>query len=59
MSTQQSDVVHLAVTGEVGPAEGHIVRRAVQLCVRAEPHTEATPCSGHLHEAQRQLDRRR
>lgn len=59
MSTRWSVSAHPTVESEVRPAEGHIVRRAVQLCVRAEPHTEATPCSGHLHEAQRQLDRGR
>jgi hypothetical protein len=59
MNTQWSDGAHSPVAGDVRPAEGQIVRRAVQLCVRAEPHTEATPCSGHLHEAQRQLDRPR
>ncbi len=59
MNTQLSDGAHLTVASEVKPAERQIVRRAVQLCVRAEPHTAEAPCSGHLHEAHRQLDLRR
>ena len=59
MNTLRSDAAHLSVATEVRLAEPQIERRAVQLCVRAEPHTGEPPCSGHLHEAQRQLDRRR
>jgi hypothetical protein len=32
-----------------------IVRRANQLCRRAEPHADEVPCQAHLQEAQRQL----
>jgi hypothetical protein len=32
-----------------------VVRRAAQLCLRAEPHTEDSPCAAHLSEASRQL----
>jgi hypothetical protein len=32
-----------------------VVRRATQLCLRAEPHTDQSPCAGHLSEANRQL----
>ncbi|MEA2703408.1 MAG: hypothetical protein QOJ69_250 [Actinomycetota bacterium] len=58
MDTRQSDNRHQAVLTHSGPAEPQIVRRAVHLCLRSEPHTEEAPCSGHLYEAQRQLDRR-
>jgi len=34
-----------------------VVRRATQLCVRAEPHTDQAPCSSHISEAHRQLFR--
>ncbi|MGI8777788.1 MAG: hypothetical protein ACR2LJ_10510 [Acidimicrobiales bacterium] len=30
-------------------------RRAVRLCVAAEPHTGSVPCAGHLHQARSQL----
>ncbi len=41
---------------EVDPATGpQLVRRATQLCLRAEPHTDESPCAVHLAEAQRQL----
>ena len=39
------------------PAEQDVVRRATQLCLRAEPHTEQSPCPSHLSEATRQLFR--
>ena len=46
----------------VGPPAGHdpglqppVVRRAHQLCVRAEPHAEQAPCQAHIHEATRQF----
>ncbi len=32
-----------------------VVRRATQLCLRAEPHTHQSPCPAHLSEAARQL----
>lgn len=30
-------------------------RRAVRLCLAAEPHTDDVPCSRHLHQAVSQL----
>lgn len=39
------------------PAQQEVVRRAAQLCLRAEPHTEQSPCPSHLSEANRQLFR--
>ena len=36
-------------------AEDRVVHRAGQLCLRAEPHAEESPCPGHLAEARRQL----
>lgn len=39
----------------VATVEQEVVRRATQLCFRAEPHTEQSPCAGHLSEAHRQL----
>jgi hypothetical protein len=38
-------------------APPQVVRRATQLCIRAEPHTDEAPCSAHLSEAHRQLFR--
>lgn len=35
--------------------EREVVRRAGQLCLRAEPHAEESPCPAHLAEARRQL----
>ncbi|HEX2048889.1 MAG TPA: hypothetical protein VHF27_14080 [Acidimicrobiales bacterium] len=32
-----------------------VVRRATQLCLRAEPHAGQSPCPAHLSEANRQL----
>jgi hypothetical protein len=32
-----------------------VVRRAYDLCVRAEPHTKGAPCEAHMQEANRQL----
>ena len=32
-----------------------VVHRAGQLCRRAEPHADDTPCPAHLAEARRQL----
>ncbi len=46
MSAQQSDVP---------TATPELVRRASQLCLRAEPHAHESPCAAHLAEAQRQL----
>ena len=39
---------------EGGPRQ-EVVRRATQLCLRAEPHTGQSPCPAHLSEANRQL----
>lgn len=36
-------------------ARQEVVRRASQLCLRAEPHTDESPCPAHLSEASRQL----
>ena len=43
MNTLRSDAAHLSVATEVRLAEPQIERRAVQLCVRAEPHTGEPP----------------
>ena len=54
MTAQRSEQ---AVVAEMSMAEEReLVRRANQLCRRAEPHTEVVPCAAHLHEAQRQLE---
>jgi hypothetical protein len=37
--------------------EPQVVRRATQLCLRAEPHTDEVPCPAHVSEANRQLFR--
>jgi hypothetical protein len=56
MSAQQAEDGGATVMPKVTAAEEReIVRRANQLCRRAEPHTESAPCPAHLHEAQRQL----
>ena len=34
-----------------------VARRATQLCLRAEPHTDHVPCPTHVSEANRQLFR--
>lgn len=39
---------------EVGIGD-RLVHRADQLCRRAEPHADDTPCPVHLAEARRQL----
>jgi hypothetical protein len=56
MSAQQSDVS----PGFFGPdadvaTQRWIMRRAGQLCLRAEPHTDQSPCPAHVNEATRQL----
>ncbi len=38
-----------------GGADQEVVRRATQLCLRAEPHTGQSPCPAHVSEANRQL----
>ena len=52
MTAQQSDggmeVLDVAT-------QDRVVHRADQLCRRAEPHADDTPCPAHLAEARRQL----
>ena len=60
MSAQQSDVpAELPSSGTHRPTDPEmrrqVVRRASQLCLRAEPHTDKSPCASHLNEANRQL----
>jgi hypothetical protein len=56
MTAQQSDDASGPIISDMTAAqEREVVRRANQLCRRAEPHTESVPCAAHLHEAQRQL----
>ena len=56
MSAQQSDVPAGRPGSQAGfPVPREVVRRAIQLCLRAEPHTEESPCAAHLNEANRQL----
>jgi len=55
MTAQRSDEA-MANLDEVSPGDQRsVVRRADQLCRRAEPHTHSAPCPVHVHEAQRQL----
>jgi hypothetical protein len=56
MSARQSDVSEDLIGSGAGPAmDREVVRRATQLCLRAEPHTDSTPCTAHRNEATRQL----
>lgn len=56
MSAQQSDVPGELLSSEPDPPmQRQVVRRATQLCRRAEPHTDETPCAAHINEANRQL----
>ena len=56
MSAQQSGFPTEDRGAKVDPkADPELVRRADQLCRRAEPHTDRSPCAAHLAEAQRQL----
>ena len=56
MAAQQTDVQGQVSTFEGGAtAAPQVVRRATQLCLRAEPHTDQSPCPAHLSEATRQL----
>ncbi|MDQ3895805.1 MAG: hypothetical protein M3326_00915 [Actinomycetota bacterium] len=58
MAAQQTDVPGQVPTlGPGAPAPPQVVRRATQLCLRAEPHTDRSPCPTHLSEATRQLFR--
>jgi hypothetical protein len=56
MTAQRSDVPGGPASSETGlGTDREVVRRAAQLCLRAEPHTEQSPCAAHLSEANRQL----
>lgn len=56
MSAQRSDLPSQNSGADVDPTtDDQLVRRASQLCLRAEPHTDASPCAAHLAEAHRQL----
>ena len=56
MTAQQSDHPMELLGSDVGSLmERRVVRRASQLCLRAEPHTDQSPCPAHLTEASRQL----
>ena len=58
MTAQRSDVPGELPSSELEPdpaLQREVVRRATQLCRRAEPHAEQSPCAGHLTEANRQL----
>ncbi len=56
MSAQQADVFPALLAAEVDVStQRRIVRRAGQLCLRAEPHTDQSPCPAHVTEAKRQL----
>lgn len=55
MSAQQ-DVSQAVPGSEFNRAlEQEVVRRAGQLCRRAEPHTDQPPCTAHRNEARRQV----
>jgi hypothetical protein len=56
MTAQRSDVPVGRAVSDVEYALSHrVVRRATQLCLRSEPHTDESPCAAHLSEANRQL----
>ncbi len=56
MSAQESAVSAEVSSSRYNPAmQREVVRRASQLCLRAEPHTDESPCPTHLTEASRQL----
>lgn len=56
MTAQGSEqVTEVVAMGTAAPDQAEVVRRANQLCRRAEPHSDVVPCTTHLHEAQRQL----
>ena len=54
MTAPRSDVLG-GLPGSLPASQPEVVRRATQLCLRAEPHTDQSPCAGHLSEANRQL----
>ncbi len=56
MTAQRSDDPVELPSSDPDPAmQRQVVRRAAQLCLRAEPHTEESACAAHLSEASRQL----
>ena len=56
MTAQQSDLPMELPDADGDPVvPRRVVRRASQLCLRAEPHTDQSPCRAHLMEASRQL----
>lgn len=56
MSAQQSTLPTGIVDSDVDEAmQGRLLRRATHLCLRAEPHTDQSPCRAHVSEANRQL----
>ena len=56
MTAQEMDVPGGVSTLELdAAARQEVVRRATQLCLRAEPHTGQSPCPAHVSEANRQL----
>lgn len=56
MTAQQWDEAGGHETPDLSPSDQRqVIRRADQLCRRAEPHADEAPCRAHLHEAQRQL----
>ena len=57
MALQPTDAPGPVSTLERDVTSPQIVRRATQLCVRAEPHTDQSPCPAHVSEATRQLFR--
>jgi hypothetical protein len=57
MTAQQELPGQVSTLGPPPAAPPQVVRRATQLCRRAEPHTDQVPCPSHLSEANRQLFR--
>ena len=56
MTAQQSDLPPELSGSDIDPVmQRRVVRRASQLCLRAEPHTDRSPCPAHMAEANRQL----
>jgi hypothetical protein len=56
MTAQHTDVAEELFGATPEPTmDMQVVRRATQLCLRAEPHTDRSPCAAHLSEANRQL----
>jgi hypothetical protein len=55
MTVQHSTPEDLATSELDHAVHAQLLRRATQLCLRAEPHAEQTPCAPHVSEANRQL----